>query len=282
MKEKILFYTLKSLAWLPLWLLYGISDVLAFLLYHVVKYRRKVVRKNLTTSFPEKTIKEIKEVEKKFYRFLGTQMVETLKTLTISEKELKRRVSVEQSDLVNESLANNRNAVLLLGHYNNWEWVQEITRYFIPSAFMASIYHPLDNKMWDRIFIKLRSRWNAHIVPMNKAPRVLLNKDNFPWVCGFIADAWTRHTKDETFITFLNQKTRVITGPEEIGRKVDADFFYLEMLRVKRGHYRIIFHPLNPANLTETYPFTRTFWKEFEKTILQAPAYWLWSHKRWK
>ena len=282
MKEKILKSILLGLAKLPLGVLYLFADIITPVLYHVVKYRRKVVRNNLTSSFPYKSLKEIKKIEIEFYRYLGDQIVETLKLLHISDEELKRRVEINNYESVNHTLGEGKNAVLLMGHYCNWEWVQEIVRYFIPETFMISIYHPLKDKFWDDMFIQLRSRWNAHIVPMAKAPRILLNRQNMPWVCGFIADAYTWHKNEDNWINFLNHKTWFIYGPEEIGRKVNADFFYLEMNRKKRGHYEIVFHPLEPRNMDETFPYIRDFWKEFEKTIEKNPAFWLWSHKRWK
>lgn len=285
--NKIIFAILNALARLPLGLLYLFSDFIAPLLYYLVRYRRKVVKTNLITSFPDKELKEIKKIEKKFYLHLGDQIVETLKLLHISDQELKRRINVRNFEAVNQALSKSKNAVLLMGHFANWEWAQEITRYFIPEAFMVSIYHPLSNKTWDDIFLKLRSRWNAHIVPMAKAPRVLLNKSNMPWVCGFIADAWTWHKNENNWVEFLNHKTWFIYGPEEIGDKVNAEYFYLEMKKVKRGYYDIIFHSLTIDKLseegkTESYPHIREFWKEFEKTIQEQPANWLWSHKRWK
>lgn len=282
MKRKVLFALFNALASLPFSCLYLIADVVSFVIYHFVGYRKKVVRNNLVSSFPEKSLKEIKGIEKKFYRYLGDQIFETIKTLKISDKELKKRVTVSNYELVNESLEGGKNAVLLMGHYGNWEWAQEITRYFIPTAFMVSIYHPLSDKVFDDLFIKLRSHWHAHIVPMAKAPRILLNKQNMPWVCGFIADAWTWQKNDDNWIDFLNHKTWFITGPEEIGNKTGAEYFYLEMNHKSRGHYDIVFHKIEPEEIKETYPYTRQFWKEFEKTIQRAPSYWLWSHKRWK
>lgn len=275
---------LKLVAFLPLGFLYLLSDLAYLIVYYIIGYRRKVVRENLSSSFPQKSLKEIIVIEKKFYRFLGDQIVETLKLLHISDLELKKRVKVVNYNAVNDSLEEGRNAVLLMGHYNNWEWVQEISRYFIPSSFKASIYHPLKNKTWDRLFIKLRSRWGANIIPMKKAPRALLSKENMPWVCGFIADAYTWRKNDDNWIEFLNHKTWFIYGPEEIANKVGADYFYLEMSRIKRGYYQISFHPLQPSQeeKKQPYPYIRLFWKEFEKTIEKNPAFWLWSHKRWK
>lgn len=282
MKNRILYGMLSGLALLPLAILYLFADLITFVLYHIVKYRRKVVRENLTTSFPEKTEKEIKLIEKGFYRYLGDQIVETLKLLHLSDAALQRRVKVINYEAVNETLGRGKNAVLLMGHYCNWEWVQEITRYFLPESIMISIYHPLKDKFWDKVFIKLRSRWGAHILPMNKAPRMLLNRENMPWVCGFIADAYTYQKHEDNEIEFLNHPTWFITGPEEIGNKVGGEYFYLEMNREGRGKYKIVFHRLENINPAETYPHTRQFWREFEHTIERSPSYWLWSHKRWK
>lgn len=282
MKEKLVFGLFKTIALLPLWVLYLISDLGYLVIYHIVKYRRKVVRQNLTEAFPEKSEREISSIEREFYRYLGDQIVETVKLFHISDRSLSRRVKVENFSLINKSMASGRNAVILMAHYGNWEWAQEISRYFLPGSFMVSIYHPLNHSVWNNLFIKLRSRWGNHIVAMKQAPRTLLSRSNMPWVCGFIADAYTWYKHDNNCIDFLNHKTWFIYGPEEIGTKVGADFYYLEMNRVKRGQYVINFHPLEPEDTSLSYPYTREFWKEFEKTIEKAPAYWLWSHKRWK
>ena len=282
MRKKLIFSIFQGMARLPLPLLYLMADLITPVLYHLVKYRRKVVRENLTSAFPHKPIKEIIKIEKDFYRYLGDQMVETIKTLHISDRELEKRIEVVNYATVNESLEKGKNVVVMMGHYANWEWVQQISRYFLQTATMTSIYHPLNDKVFDELFIELRSRWNAKIIPMRRAPKFLLDKDHRPWVCGFIADAWTWQKHEDNVIDFLNQKTWFISGPEEIGHKVDADYFYLEMNRKSRGYYEITLHPLRPQDMSVSYPYSREFWKLFEKTILKWPAYWLWSHKRWK
>lgn len=280
--KKVVVFLLRGIARLPFPVLYGISDFIYFIVYHIVKYRIDIVRKNIGSAFPEKSEDELKKIEKTFYKYLGDQIMETVKMFHLSDKELKKRVKVLQAEDVNATFSSGRNAVVLMGHYANWEWVQEIVNYFIPGIFMASIYHPLKDKFWDKVFIDLRSRWHAHIVPMKSAPRILLNRQNFPWVCGFIADQRPGQRTLENIVEFLHHNTYFIYGPEVIGDKVKADYFYLENLRTSRGHYQLTFKKLHPANLSDTYPYTREFWREFEKTIEKAPAYWLWSHNRWK
>lgn len=282
MKNKLITSCFNLLASLPLGLLYLFSDFITLILYYIVRYRRKVVRKNLTDSFPEKSKREIKKIERGFYRYLGDQIVETLKLLNISDEELRRRIKVNNPEFLNSYLSQGKNVVVLMGHYSNWEWVQELCRYLIPESYMMSIYHPLNHQFWNELFIKLRGRWGAHIVAMQKAPRVLLSKEHRPWVCGFIADAYTWHKNDDNWVEFLNHKTWFIYGPEEIGKKTSAEFVYLEMNRIKRGHYEINLSPLLPSDFSQPYPYSREFWKKFENTIKEKPAFWLWSHKRWK
>ena len=282
MRERITIFFLKSLARLPLGLLYCVADLIYGVLYYIIRYRRDVTVKNLTEAFPEKSRKEIKKIEKEYYHYLADQIAETVKLLHISDEELKRRVELTDIDKVNATLAEGRNAVVLMGHYGNWEWVQEITREFIPEAYMASIYRPLADKVWDDIYCMLRSRWGAHIIARDRVIRVLLDRKNFPWVCGFIADQRPSKKSDENWVEFLNHKTYFIYGPEDIGKKVNADFFYLEMLKKGRGKYEIVINRLSEEGFEKPYPIMRAFWHEFEKTIRKYPAYWLWSHKRWK
>ena len=283
MKKKILNGLLKGVAGLPLPLLYLFSDFVYFVLYHVIGYRKKVVRENLKSSFPEKDAKELKRIEKEYYHFLGDVMVETVKLACISDKELRKRVEVRNPEVVNEAVEREgKNVVLLLGHYGNWEWVQEISRYFSDKAYQGSIYHPLNDKLWDEIYLGLRSRWGAHIVPQRNAVRVLLDRDHFPWIFGFIADARPMESLKDNHTMFLNHDTRFIYGPETIGNKTKAAFFYLEMEKTGRGRYAITFHPLEGLDDGKPYPVSRQFWKEFEKTVRRAPGLWLWSHKRWK
>lgn len=282
MKDRLILGLLKCLAYLPLRALYLFSDLAFFVIYYLIGYRKEVVTKNLTEAFPRKNKKEIKEISRSYYRYLSDQIVETVKVFHISDKEMKRRVTVSNYEIINASLSIGKNVVLYMGHYGNWEWVQEISRYFIPTAFMASLYRPLADHTWDEIYKTLRSRWGAHMIPINMSPRTLLNRDNFPWVCGFIADQRPGKRSDDNWIEFLHHKTWFYYGPEEIGKKTDADFFYLEMLRKGRGKYEIVFHPLKDTNSGESFPVTREFWRKFEKTIRENPPYWLWSHKRWK
>lgn len=281
MRQKILIGLLKAVAALPLGALYLIADFIYFVVYYLVGYRKDVVRKNLFEAFPEKTPDQLRKIEKEYYYFLSETIVETVKLLHISDAEMKKRVEVTNPEVVEEYIGKGRNVVLLLSHYGNWEWVQEISKYFSDSTFKATIYHPLKSELWNKVYRRIRGRWNSHLLPQWTAAKALLNKDNQPWVCGFIADGRPRSRKEACTVEFLHHHTYAIYGPEVIGRKIGAEFFFLEMERVRRGYYRITFHRLEPEGEGE-FTITKAFWRKFEKVVEKVPAYWLWSHKRWK
>ncbi|MCH5246744.1 MAG: lysophospholipid acyltransferase family protein [Muribaculaceae bacterium] len=278
----IILFLLKILALLPFGVLYLISDGIAFILYHVIRYRRNSVRKNLVTSFPELSISQIKKIEKSYYRFMCDVMVETIKLLHISEKNLSSRVTLENWEEVDSTVANGNSVVIFMGHYGNWEWAQEMGRYMTDTVYRGSIYHEMRSEIWERLFCKIRSRWNLTILPQNKTVRALLDKKHLPWIFAFIADQRPRMDNEQYHTRFLNHDTQFIIGPESIGSRVNARYYYLDIKRPRRGYYNLILKKLEPSDSEEKYPYTVSFWKEFEKTIRRDPSLWLWSHNRWR
>ena len=144
---------------LPMRILYILSDILYFPLYHIVHYRKKLVSENLRKAFPDKTDKELKQLEQKFYHHFCDYIVETIKLMHISDEEMRRRMKFEQVEIIDRLFAENRSIIILLGHFGNWEWVPSVTLWtHTPDVMFAQIYRPLKNKWFDRFFLKLRSR----------------------------------------------------------------------------------------------------------------------------
>lgn len=280
MKLRISIFFLTLAALLPLRVLYVFADFFAVVMHYIVGYRHKLVRRNLTDSFPDKDLKEIKDIEKRYYKYICDVMVETVKLLHISDKEMADRVKVLDYELVNRATDENRPAVIMLGHYGNWEWAQEMAVYFTGTR-KGSIYHTMASPLWDKIFLKIRSRWHHVLVPQKAAVRYLLDRDNLPWIFGFIADQRPKTASKHGQTMFLNHETSFIIGPEEIGARVNADFFYMDVERPSRGHYVFRFKKLEPVDDGQPYPYSRAFWHEFEQTINRDVPLWLWSHNRW-
>ncbi len=273
---------------LPLKIHYFFSDVVLYpLLYHVIKYRRKVVRKNLTECFPQKDLKEITEIEKKFYHWFTDYLLETLKLLSISRESLMKRMTFEGLDEAMERMTNeNKTFVFVyLGHYCNWEWIASLN-YWTPESFHAAqIYHPLYNKLFDRMFLQVRSRQGGENIPMKKVLKriIELKNEKRPTFIGFISDQAPKWNSMHHWTEFLNHKTFFFIGGEQIGKKMDALFYYMDITRPQRGYYHCRLRLMtNDAKNIPNYDLTDMYARLLEESIQSHPEYWLWSHKRWK
>lgn len=286
---KALYYIL-YIAWyllslLPLSILYWLSDILYLILYHIVGYRRKIVRKNLTASFPEKSTAEIVSIEKGFYLFLCDYIVESMKLLTMSKEQLSRRMRFKGTETVDEIVRSGQSCACYLGHYGNWEWITSLPMAVTPEAQCGQIYHPLENKDFDKLFKHLRERMGAICIPMAETLRRIIEyrQKNKQVVIGYISDQVPYWNNIHYWTTFLHQDTPVLTGTERIARSANHAVFYMDMHRLKRGYYECEFKLITrePKKYKE-FEITEKYFRELEKTIQREPRYWLWSHNRWK
>lgn len=283
-KFKLVMFLLRSVAYLPFCVLYFLSDIIRFFVVYIIRYRRKVIMTNLRNSFPQKAEHELLGIMHGYYCHMCDLIVETIKLLHISDRQLTEHIEVLNAPLVERLAADGSPVVVFLGHYGNWEWVQEVTRHYARPALNAEIYRHLKDPVSDRMFHVIRSRFNTEQIEQTKAVRRLLQLKNEgkQFLVGFISDQRPNSTNLNHWTWFLNQDTAYAAGGEEIGRHVGAKYVYLEVLKTRRGHYRMTFNEIEPSGTETKYPYTIAFMHMLEATINKAPQYWLWSHNRWK
>lgn len=273
-----------GLSLLPLWVHYLLSDLLYCIVYKIIGYRKKVVRSNLASSFPEKTADELLQIERGFYHFLGDYLAESVKLMSISRKNLKKRIVFKGAEVVDEIVESGQSCAVYLGHYCNWEWITSLPLWVTPKAQCGQIYHPLENLVADMIFLKLRQRMGAVCIPMQDTLRKVLeyHKANQPVVIGYISDQKPYWTNIHHWVDFLHHDTPVLTGTERIARKMNHAVFYMDVRRIRRGYYEAEFKLITrePQKMKE-FELTDTYYQLLEKSILRAPEFWLWSHNRW-
>lgn len=282
-KLGLLTFGVKAVAIWPLRILYVVSDLIYPIVYYIAKYRRKVVRKNLVNAFPEKTEKEIIQTEKKFYRHFCDYLMETLKLMHISDKEMRRRLHFTNSELIEQLRKDGRPLFVYLGHQGNWEYVISITLWTHPELVACQIYKPLKDKTMDKFTYRLRSRFHSIGIPQKQTLRVILTmlKEGKQPLLGLIADQRPTFKQATTWMRFLNQDTPIITGGETMGVKLNAHFIYGSMKCVRRGHYEITLHPIEPVE-GEEFSYSKQYMRMLERDIVESPHLWLWSHNRWK
>lgn len=281
--SRILYYAfLKPLSYLPIGVLYIFSDILFFILYFVIPYRKEVIVTNLKNSFPEKSSGEIKQITKGFYRYLTDLMVETVWNMSISGKEAQKRLVVENPELLNAYYKKGKDVIIVVGHYNSWEFLLVAFNLMVKHK-AAVIYTSLTDKFLDKIFKEFREKFGTRLVTKVDVKHVFQDGLGEPMAMIFGADQAPASSRRAHWTTFLNQDTAVAIGVEKYAIKYDLPVFFGALNKVKRGYYSIKLEML-VENPLETQPgeITEIHVKALEKLIREEPNYWLWSHKRWK
>lgn len=273
---------------LPFRVLYCISDVIYVFVYLIFGYRRKIVRRNLSESFPEMSEKELRETERKFYHWLCDYFMETVKLLTVSDEELYRRVEQRGLDEVYAQFKEGQSCSLFLGHQGNWEMLSA-SKVFWPESmkdFVAGlIYHPLRNKGMDDIMLKARSQHHGTCIPKNNILReaVKYRKQGIRYVFGYIFDQTPKWENIHLWLDFLHHNTPVFTGAERITRRMNDAAVFADFERPERGKYIVNYTLItnDPASLPEN-ELTKRCFEILENAIMRDPYLYLWTHNRWK
>lgn len=288
--QKSLYYMVWGLLYvislLPLSVLYVLSDGLYFLVYHVARYRKSLVRKNLRDSFPEKTEAELLVIEHKFYHFFCDYILETIKLTSMSMNEMSKRVKFNNIEYLNKCFEDGHNIAAYLGHYCNWEWVTSIGLQFDENVFVGQVYHILESPVFNALMLKIRSAMDTHSISMQIILRKIIEtkREGTKMIIGFISDQVPFWNNIHHWLTFMNHPdTPVLTGTERLAKKYDFACVYFDVQRIKRGYYVCNIKPIteDPKQYSN-WELTEMYFTELERTIRHQPEYWLWTHNRWK
>lgn len=267
---------------LPFPVLYLFSNKLFFLFYYVFGYRKKIVLQNIRKSFPAKTEKEHVEICKKFYKHFCDIIVESLKTFTISEKEVLKRVVCNHPEVINKYFDQQRSVIISGGHFNNWElFAVAVDALIKPKA--AGIYKPLSNKYFDTKMLSTRGRYGLLMIPTKEVKRFFDANINISTATIFGNDQSPSNPNNAYWMNFLNQDTGVTFGTEKYAKEYNYPVIYGRLNKIKRGYYSLDFIEVSDAPRETAYgEITEKVTLLLEKDIQAAPEYWLWTHRRWK
>jgi Kdo2-lipid IVA lauroyltransferase/acyltransferase len=270
------------ISYLPSSVLYRLAEIAAFVLEHIIRYRRQVVWQNLTRSFPEKSNDELQAISSQSYRHLAYRAVEGVKCFTISKAEVHERVSIKNPELIHNFYNKKRHIVLLVGHIASWEY----------GGYKASLTYPyktsgvvslVKNPYFNDLIQKSRGKFGMHLVAMRDSKNFFDKHLDELTLTVFISDQSPSNTKTCYWTNFLNQESAFMTGGERYARLHNCVAIYPKIVQTTRGNYSVELllieeHPQQapPNAITEKYV------RILEQHIKEHPADWLWSHKRWK
>jgi len=268
---------------LPFRLLYGLSDVIYFLIYKVIGYRKSTVKENLRLVFPDKSEKEVSKITSQFYHHFCDMMVEAIKSLTITEAQMNKRFKFTNVELISDLEAKQRSIILMCAHYGSWEWIFILQKHVKHKGY--AVYKRLANKHFDKLVKRIRAKYNSHLITTKETYKVLYDskKKGELTINGFVSDQSPKATKAFHWNEFMGIKVPMYVGAEILAKRLDMAVVFFSVKRIKRGYYETTFKTIteHPKEFKD-YEITDLFFKLVEKEILEAPQYYLWTHKRWK
>lgn len=269
----------------PLRVLYFLSDILYVLIYHIIGYRKAVVRKNIKIAYPDISEEKFKTIEKKFYHHFCDLFIEMIKTMGISEAEMNKRYVFKNMDVAGQYLNNNRDMILCLGHYASYEWILSMNTYYDNNGY--AIYKKIKNKYFDKMMRDIRGKWKTTLV-INKEAKakiaaVLKEKQKRAAMFGFIMDQSPSNDRNKHWAPFFSVKTPFFIGVESIAKEHNLPLVFLGVTKVKRGYYEATFTVIteNPNDYKD-FELTDKFASLLQKQIDIAPEFYFWTHKRFK
>ncbi len=267
---------------LPYRIFYLLSDFFFVLIYHVIGYRKKVVYQNLKLVFPEKSEEEILGIRKDFFKHMCDMFLEMVKTMSLSKSEVKKRFNVVNIEKLIE-IEKTKSTLILLPHYANWEWPVSMNNYVNSKGY--AVYQKIGNDYFDKWIKRVRARWNTTLISQNETVKtVVRNKQNgIIGTFGMVSDQSPQVHRAKYWTEFMGIKVPVFVGAETMARKMDLAVVFLKVTKVKRGFYNAEFIPITTSgSQTAKNEITDTFLRLTEQQIREKPAYYLWTHKRWK
>jgi KDO2-lipid IV(A) lauroyltransferase len=270
------------IAIIPFKVLYKVSDICFYLVYYVLRYRRKIVWNNLSNAFTEKDEAERQNLEKGFYRHLCDLLLEYIKASSITKEQVLHRCILQNPEVLQILYERGRHIILLTGHQNNWEWAANAVA--LQSNYkLYVLYKPLSNPFFDTLVGYIRKRFGRNIIHQNQALRTMLSYNDVPKATAILADQAPNTLHQAYTMDFLNQPTYVVNGIDKLAKRLSHAVVYMHIRKVERGYYNVFAELLfeYPSGVPE-HMITQTYMQRLEADIYQEPNTWLWSHNRWK
>jgi KDO2-lipid IV(A) lauroyltransferase len=267
---------------IPFWAIYLISDFLYYVLYYLVKYRRKIVRNNLDIAYPNMPLKEKISLEKKFYRHLADIFMEGIKAINLSDKETIRRYKITTPEAPNIPFGKGSASLFVGSHQNNWEYGALGCGLQIEPIAMV-FYKPIKNPLINDYIRNSRKNKGTIMAPINETSDYFEKYLAEHPMYIMISDQSPSNVRECHWIEFFGKETAVLHGPAKYAQKYNLPIYLIKTEKLKRGFYLVSAKLLIEKPLEyKPEEISRIFTNAIEKQIREAPEFWLWSHKRWK
>ncbi|MBK6346358.1 MAG: lysophospholipid acyltransferase family protein [Bacteroidales bacterium] len=279
--SSFLLFTAKLAGRLPIGILYFKAGFLRIIAEKILHYRYQVIIQNLSRSFPEKNYKDIRALAHGFYIHFFEIFAEVIKSQGLKPADAKARFHIENPELINDLHSRGINVIAMAGHRGNWEWVIMMPLFFGFNIY--TLYKPLSSGIMENLMGRIRARFGMKLLSMQQAGRFILSKKDYPALYIFVGDQSPSHKDPDFSFDFLNQPSLLFTGGAKLARATSSAVVYLSIDKKGRGYYSASFRTIaEPSENKTDREILSIYARMLEEDIRRQPAYWLWSHKRWK
>lgn len=269
---------------MPLGVLYLFSDLVYLLMRFVLRYRSEVIETNLRHAFPEKSAREIRLLRNRYYRnFTDVFLAETLKMITISEEEMRRRFEVAGLENLQDAAATGKSVILMVGHVFNWEMGLLITNLVAPLP-VETIYKKVNNAFFEQAMRAARTTFGGTVTEISASGKSIATLGKRARIFILAADQRPTQTHQRYIRPFLHRDAAFYEGGESLSRKFDLPLVFGFFEKKQRGYYRLTYMPMDVTGIDVSVPHSITdlYVRMLEENIREQPDIYLWSHKRWK
>jgi len=271
------------LSLLPLRVLYLISDAGFLVIFYLVRLRRPVTFENLRGSFPEKEMKEIRKIEKKYYRHFCDLFLESVKLLSIDKDQIKKRFEVKNPEILDHYYSKDKSVILYTAHIGNWEWLGSLPLH--TRHQLVAFYQAQKNKYFDALMNRLRGRFGCIMVESKRGYKSLVDfaDQKIHTLTIIVGDQCPSRNSSKQWVPFLNRETAFLGGADRFVKKLNQVVIFPVIKKVKRGYYQVELRILYDGSPDRSDPdIIKAYSRELESAIISSPEQWLWSHRRWK
>ena len=273
---------IKLLSRLPWAALYAFSAFLYLLAYYVARHREHVIHEQLEKVFPTLSAAERTVIHKQFLKNFCDVMIEVLKSVSMSEAQMRARMRVTNIELARRYLDAGQSIMLITSHLCNWEWLLHGVTLQLGYPVDAA-YKPLHDQWADRLMLWVRGRFGARLIPAKQLLADVIRRRATVRAVAVNADQAPMSTDQRYWTRFLGQDTAFYVGAEQIARATRLPILYVRLRRVRRSHYEVELADLwDGREAAEPHEITERYARACEQDVLRSPADWLWSYRRWR
>ena len=246
--------------------------------------RRAIATENLTRALgPEPGGVPAPLVVRRVFEQIGRSFVEFLALPAQRPEQILARIEFEGFDPAAALAREHRGAVLLTGHFGNWELFGAAMRARYGST--AYVLPRQTNPASDAYLNEVRANLGIEAIPIGAGMRGAVRSLREGSFVAMLGDQDARGVG--MFVEFFGRPASTLTGPARIAMTAGVPILTGVLVRTGRGRFRArMLRVLTPdparARDEEALRLTAEATRALEEAIRERPDHWYWIHRRWK